>query len=114
MLSKKQQSISRNMLLAFVMTVARFAMVVVWKPTWLMPMDGPLAALESAPKWDILIVICLAGNIVFITRHRFFTSEDIDSGGLTDGAERVHLYQAMLQNTLDKLFSDLRLTLSGH
>ena len=102
MLSNKQRGVFRNMLLAFVITVVGFAMAVVWKPLWLMPMDGPLAALGSALKWDILLVICLAGNIAFIARHRFFTPEDIDSGGLTDGTERVHLYQAMLQNTLEQ------------
>ena len=114
MLSKKQQGVFRNMLLAFVITVAGFAMVVVWKPLWLMPMDGPLAALGSALKWDILLVICLAGNIAFIARHRFFTPEDIDSGGLTDGAERVHLYRPCYKTRWSKPFLDLRLTPSGH
>ncbi len=42
MLSKKQQGVFRNMLLAFVITVAGFAMVVVWKPLWLMPMSTPV------------------------------------------------------------------------
>jgi hypothetical protein len=102
MLSKKQQGVLRNMLFALAVTVVGFTAVVLWRPLFLTPIENPLAALGAALKWDILLVACLAGNIAFIARHRFFTPEDIDSGGLTDGTEKVLLYQAMLQNTLEQ------------
>jgi len=37
-----------------------------------------------------------------LARHRFFTPEDIDGGGLTGGSERAEMLQATLQNTLEK------------
>ena len=61
-----------------------------------------LAPLAFALAWDTLVVACLAINIAMIARHRFFTPQDIDGGGLSDGTPRVRLLQAMLQNTLEQ------------
>ena len=35
-------------------------------------------------------------------RHRFFTPEDIDGGGLTRGSETANVLQATLQNSLEQ------------
>jgi uncharacterized membrane protein YecN with MAPEG domain len=55
-----------------------------------------------ALRWDVLIVLCLTANIGLLARHRFFTPEDIDGGGLTKGTAQAQVLQATLQNTLEQ------------
>ena len=54
------------------------------------------------PCDDVLIVLCLTANIGLLARHRFFTPEDIDGGGLTKGTAQAQVLQATLQNTLEQ------------
>jgi hypothetical protein len=61
------------------------------------------AALAQALKWDALLVVTLAVNIALLARHRFFTPEDIDGGGLTEGTPRAQVLQSTLQNTLEQM-----------
>ena len=48
------------------------------------------------------MLACLAINIGLLARHRFFTPDDIDGGGLTPGTATAHILQSMLQNTLEQ------------
>ena len=41
-------------------------------------------------------------NIGLLARHRFFTPEDIDGGGLTKGTPQAQVLQSTLQNTLEQ------------
>ncbi|MFZ6749026.1 MAPEG family protein [Undibacterium sp. Ren11W] len=45
------------------------------------------------------LFICIAR----LAQHRFFTPEDINGSGLTEGSSRAWLLQALLQNTLEQL-----------
>lgn len=47
----------------------------------------------------IMLIIC----IVRLAQHRFFTLEDIDGSGLSEGSPRAKVLQALLQNTLEQL-----------
>jgi uncharacterized membrane protein YecN with MAPEG domain len=38
-----------------------------------------------------------------LARHRFFSPEDIDGGGLSAGGPRARVLQATLQNTLEQV-----------
>ena len=51
-----------------------------------------------------LLAICLTFAIARIAKHRFFSAQDIDGGGLSTGSERVVLLQSLLQNTLEQSF----------
>ena len=51
---------------------------------------------------DTLIAICLAVSIGRLARHRFFTPDDIDGGGLTQGTSQAKVLQSSLQNTLEQ------------
>ncbi|MBL6618581.1 MAG: MAPEG family protein [Reyranella sp.] len=84
------------MVLALAVTVVAFAAALLW------PMPVPPARAFTVLGWDLLPAMCLGANIAIIARHRFFTPADIDGSGLTQGTPRVHLYQAMLQNTLEQ------------
>jgi hypothetical protein len=55
-------------------------------------------ALESA----VLLAMCLAVAVGRLAKHRFFSPEDIDGGGLHAGSERARLLQSLLQNTLEQ------------
>jgi uncharacterized membrane protein YecN with MAPEG domain len=60
-----------------------------WETTW-------LACAALAALWLLIAVGRLAG-------HRFFTPEDIDGGGLSDGTAKAKLLQSLVQNTLEQV-----------
>jgi hypothetical protein len=95
-----QKGVMAGVAVGVAVTVAALGAAIVIAPGRLLPHgSSPLA---FALAWDTLVVACLAINIGMIARHRFFTPEDIDGGGLSTGTPRVRLLQAMLQNTLEQ------------
>jgi hypothetical protein len=104
MLTNKQTGVLRGMLAGLAITIVGLALA----------MHGVLTPLRTAAdatfaatiayvmKWDLLVLACLAINIGLLARHRFFTPDDIDGGGLTAGTSTAHLLQSMLQNTLEQ------------
>ena len=61
-----------------------------------------MAFLILAVKSLILPALCLGVNIGIIAKHRFFTPDDINGGGLTKGTPTINILQATLQNTLEQ------------
>lgn len=102
MFTKKQQGVLRGVAAGFASTVVVLTVAVVAAPVALLPAPGFSAALAYALKWDLLILLCLAGNIGIMAQLRFFSPEDIDGGGLSSGTPRAKMRQAMLQNTLEQ------------
>lgn len=51
---------------------------------------------------SIIPAIFLAVSIGRLAKHRFFSPEDIDGGGLTHGTEKAKVLQSVLQNTLEQ------------
>jgi len=66
------------------------------------PVSVADASLAHAIKWDTFVVACLAINIALLARHRFFTPDDIDGGGLSKGTPTAQILQSTLQNTLEQ------------
>jgi hypothetical protein len=58
--------------------------------------------LAFAIRADAFIALWLAISIGLLARHRFFTPEDIDGGGLSRGSETANVLQSTLQNTLEQ------------
>jgi len=102
MLTEKQQGVLGGMVTGLVATVLTLALAVIVQPAALTPPQGYPETLAHALEWDVLLVICLAANIGLLARHRFFTPEDIDGGGLTAGTPRAQVLQSTLQNTLEQ------------
>ena len=50
----------------------------------------------------VLVCVFLVFSIGRRARHRFFTPDDIDGAGLTEGTVKAKLLQALLQNTLEQ------------
>jgi hypothetical protein len=100
MLTDKQSGVLRGMMTGLAITIIALALAMHGALTPLLP--GADSSLDFALKWDTLVVASLAIHIGMLARHRFFTPDDIDGGGLTAGTSQAHLFQSMLQNTLEQ------------
>ena len=100
MLTDKQVGVLKGMAAGLAITAASLSLATIGVLEPLVP--APDAALMSALKWDTLIVVCLTLNIAVLARHRFFTPDDIDGGGLSKGTPTAQLLQSILQNTLEQ------------
>jgi hypothetical protein len=101
-LTDKQSGVLRGMVTALLVTLLALGLAMAAPPDALLPEPGFAAALAQALRWDALLVACLAINIAMLARHRFFTPDDIDGGGLATGTPAAHVLQATLQNTLEQ------------
>jgi hypothetical protein len=99
-MTNKQKGVLRGVVAGLAITLVVLGLAVAGVLTPLMP--GTRPPLAFALTWDTLVLACLAVNIGVLARHRFFTADDIDGGGLTPGTETAHLLQSMLQNTLEQ------------
>lgn len=102
MLSDTQRGVFRGMAVAMGISVAALLAALFFQPAGLLPGAPFPQTLGAALGWDVLVVACLAAAIANLARHRFFTPEDIDGGGLTPGTAQVRVLQATLQNTLEQ------------
>jgi hypothetical protein len=98
----EQRGVLPATLLALAIAVAAIAAVIFFRPLLLMPAATPLQAFAPALRWDILPLVCLAAHIAVIARRRFVTRDDLDGSGPAEGAARVRVAQATLQNTLEQ------------
>lgn len=99
-MTEKQTGVLKGVVAGLAITLVVLGVAIAGMLPPLMPgTRGPLA---HALTWDTLVLACLAVNIGLLARHRFFTPDDIDGGGLTPGTATAHLYQSMLQNTLEQ------------
>jgi hypothetical protein len=103
MLTQKQQGVLGGMLAGVAITLLALLYSILSPPAALLPDPGVAAAIAQALAWDVLLVATLAVNIALLARHRFFTPEDIDGGGLTEGTPRAQVLQSTLQNTLEQV-----------
>ncbi|MCA1798064.1 MAG: MAPEG family protein [Xanthomonadaceae bacterium] len=102
MLTDKQQGVLRGVVSGSIVTLLALTLAVVTHPSALTPDPGFSASLVHALSWDVLIAACLMVSIGLVARHRFFTPDDIDGGGLTKGTPQVQVLQSILQNTLEQ------------
>jgi len=101
-LTEKQRGVLTGMVLGVITAIA-----IVVVGAWLNPFsfgenldgfDRIRVAIESA----LLPGLIFAVSVGRLARHRFFTPEDIDGGGLSVGTEEAHVLQSLLQNTLEQ------------
>jgi hypothetical protein len=85
------------MLSAAIVTVVVLLLAATALPDGVRPKD-----MVDAIRWFSLLSLPLMICIAALARHRFFTPEDIDGSGLTQGTERARVLQSILQNTLEQ------------
>lgn len=101
-LDPAQRGVMRGMVSAAALAVVVLVGMILWRPAALLP-PAPLAErLAATLRWDALVLVCLVAAIGNLARHRFFTPADIDGSGLTAGTDKAHVFQAILQNTLEQ------------
>lgn len=101
-LSDKQRGVVRGMLVAVAVTLVVLGGALVLHPVVLPPGTTDGGRIAFALKMDSVIAFWLVLSIGRLARHRFFTPEDIDGGGLCPGTDKAHVLQAVLQNSLEQ------------
>jgi len=102
-LTSKQKGVLRGIVTGAAVTVIAITSAVVWHPPRLLPEDGLGNRLVFALQWDVLLLLSLVLSIGWLARHRFFSPEDIDGGGLSSGTAQATMLQSVLQNTLEQV-----------
>jgi hypothetical protein len=101
-LTEKQRGVIRGVISAALLTLVGLCGVSLLLPTTALPADEPGARLAWALQWALLPMLTLVVAIGRVANHRFYTPEDIDGAGLTNGTPQARLHRAILQNTLEQ------------
>lgn len=101
-LDEKQGGVLKGMLAGAATSLVVIFGTILVAPMMLPPEATPGDRLAFALWADTFIALWLAVSIALLARHRFFTPEDIDGGGLSQGSETAKVLQATLQNTLEQ------------
>ncbi len=102
MLDETQRGVLRGMLAGILITGLGLGAAIAFPADVVLPGEGFAPGLINALKWSVLPVASLAIHIALLARHRFFTPEDINGGGLSAGTAHARILQAALQNTLEQ------------
>jgi hypothetical protein len=101
-LSEKQRGVRKGIVAGGVATVVCVVGSLFFGPELLDPESTSADKIAFSLEADVLIALWLGLSVGMLARHRFFTPEDIDGGGLTSGTPDANLLQANLQNTLEQ------------
>jgi hypothetical protein len=101
-LTEKQRGVVRGVILAALLSLASLCGISLLLPATVLPADEPGARLAWALQWSLLPMLTLVVAVGRVANHRFYTPEDIDGAGLTEGTPQLRLRRAILQNTLEQ------------
>jgi hypothetical protein len=101
-LTEKQKGVVRGGIPAGLLTLLGLCGLSLLFPPSVLPVDEPGARLAWALQWSLLPMLMLVVAVARVANHRFYTPEDIDGAGLTDGTPQARLHRAILQNTLEQ------------
>ena len=101
-LTEKQKGVVRGVIPAALLTFVGLCGAPLLLPASALPVDEPGARLAWALKWSLLPILTLMVAVARVANHRFYTPEDIDGAGLTNGTPQARLHGAILQNTLEQ------------
>jgi hypothetical protein len=101
-LTTKQRGVLSGIIVGAVITIVVIVGAIFAGPSLLPPESAVAERLAFALGADVFIALWLGISIALLARHRFFTPEDIDGGGLTRGTETANVLQATLQNSLEQ------------
>lgn len=101
-LTVKQRGVLKGITIGAAISFAVLAGAVIASPPLLSPQATTGGRIAFALRADAFIGLWLAISVGLLARHRFFSPEDIDGGGLSLGTETASVLQATLQNTLEQ------------
>lgn len=104
-LTQDQRGVLRGGALAFLVAVIiglPFYLIV--RPDWVgvPPADALGAQIAYALKWDILVLLWLAGCVRHVSSGRFNSSADIAGSGFGPPSSAIAIRRAVLQNSLEQ------------
>jgi len=99
-LSSKQTGVLKGMMAGLAIAIASLGLAIAGGAKW--PAASAELSVARTIRWDVIVIACLAINIAMLARHRFFSSDDIDGGGLAKGTATALILQSTLQNTLEQ------------
>ena len=98
----KQRGVLKGIIPGAAITLVVILGAVLVGPTVLSPDASAGERLAFAISVDAFIALWLGISVGLLARHRFFSPEDIDGGGLSSGSETANVLQSTLQNTLEQ------------
>ena len=101
-LTVKQRGVLKGIIVGATITFVVILGVILVGPMMLSPEATVGERIAFALRVDAFVALWLGISIGLLARHRFFTPEDIDGGGLAQGTETANILQATLQNTLEQ------------
>ena len=101
-LTVKQRGVLKGMVVGALTSLVVVVGAILWGPMALSPTATAGERIAFALQADVLVALWLAVSVGLLAKHRFFTPEDIDGGGLSPGSETAKVLQATLQNTLEQ------------
>lgn len=104
-LDREQRSIILQSALAVLLTGMVLGAGCLWLPSKLVgiaPQMGVADRLAFALKWDLLIVLWLAGSVGAVSRKRFWTPADRHGSAYSEPSPAIAVRRANLQNTLEQ------------
>ena len=101
-LTIKQRGVLKGIIPGAAITLVAILGAVLVGPMVLSPEASAGERLAFAISADAFIALWLGISVGLLARHRFFTPEDIDGGGLSRGSETANVLQSTLQNTLEQ------------
>ena len=101
-LTVKQRGVLKGIIAGAAITFVVIVGAILVGPIALSPEASVGERLAIAIWADAFIALWLGISVALLARHRFFTPEDIDGGGLSRGSETANVLQSTLQNTLEQ------------
>ena len=101
-LSDKQAAVLKGMVAAVLVCALVLAAGAFLFPEPLLAEDIIAQRLALLARSCLAVSFWLLAAIGVLARHRFFTPQDIDGSGLTQGSATAKRLQAVLQNTLEQ------------
>ena len=101
-LTDKQKGVIRGVIPAVILTIVVLVGGSLVFPSSVLPADEPGARLAWALRWALLPALALIVSVARVGNQRFYSAEDIDGAGLTEGTRQVRILRAVLQNTLEQ------------
>ena len=95
-LTHKQRGTALDMLIGFASALAVIILGVRFNPFDFATSVEIIERLRVATASMVLVCVLLVFSIGRLARHRFFTPDDIDGAGLTEGTVKAKLLQALL------------------
>ncbi len=101
-MTTKQVGVVKGIVGAIIISIFLIPLAITLFPMHYLPADEIGARLAFFASWLLLPASCLAISIGMLARFRFFSTLDIDGGGLSNNSGQANILQSVIQNTMEQ------------